>query len=385
MNQEQDLEKFITKLGGMTEEYVFYGGEVRIRYDTDNHVYLLVLEDGSLEVVNGVTSVCHIIDKSRVLIPWACKMMAQKIQAIIPSIDALQGLNYDSFIDAVNSAKSAHKEKLDEAGNIGHIAHAWIEEYIQAQIEKDEAKSWYLLKNFPSDPRANNACNAALEWMENHNVRWLFTERKVYSRNHKYAGTMDGLCQVDSCKDPLCCPNVFKDHVAIADWKTSNYLYPEYLMQTAAYQHSYEEETGEVVDDRWIIRLGKDDAKFEAWHLESDTYEDDWNAFLQALQLVRAFDKIENRLIDLKDIYRKGKKAKNKEEKEISLKLKCKTAHKYKGQRVPNCNGGNPCEYCLNKYNEVQAAKKPKEPKPKKQKLTQEDIIKNLMNLSKSA
>jgi hypothetical protein len=380
-----NIEKFIQEFGGLTEEYSFYNGEIFLRYDPVDHVYLLVKEDGSLEPVSGVTSTCHIIDKSLVLIPWACKMMSQKLSINLqfyykPDGTLVDGLTRDVLETLITQAKTAHKDKLEEAGNIGHIAHAWIEQYINAIISKDQTVIDNLLWNMPYDDKARSACNAALTWMKNHNVNWISTERKIYSRKYKYAGTMDGLAWVDSCTDPFCCPNPFKRRLAIIDWKTSNYLYPEYLMQTASYEAAYEEETGEDVEDRWIIRLNKEDAKFETWHLEEECFEPDFAAFLAALDLRTKFDAIEQRLVDLKDIYRKGKKAK----KVADLANACKNSVKYKGIRYPTCNGGNPCKACLEKYEAHQvekAAKAIKEKKPKKVKLTHEQIVKNLQNL----
>src|SRR5271167_1924231 len=79
-----DLESFITKFGGMSEEYSFYNGEVKLRYYDAEHAYYLILPDGSEERQDGVTTVCHIIDKSDALVPWGCKMMAQKLMLTIP-------------------------------------------------------------------------------------------------------------------------------------------------------------------------------------------------------------------------------------------------------------------------------------------------------------
>lgn len=380
-----NLEKFIHDFGGMTESYGFYNNTIELRYDIKDHVYLLVKPDGTLERVNGVTSVCHIIDKSLVLIPWACKMMGQELETLIEPFISSQGtgrieITATNFNEIVRQAKSAHKNKLEDASTVGHVAHAWIEEYINAELANDSDKLQQLLQNFPWDERASNACKAALQWMKDHRVEWISTERKIYSRKYKYAGTMDGLCYVDSCDDPLCCPNKFKHRLTISDWKSSNYLYPEYLMQTAAYEAAYEEETGEDVKDRWVVRLGKDDGKFEAWHLEADCFKDDFAAFLAALDLRIKFDRLEERLSDIKDIYRKGKK----KAKLDNLAIACRNSHKYKGIRKPSCNKGNPCETCLKKYEEYQTSKAKKlieKKQPKKVKLTQEEIVKNLQKL----
>ena len=368
-----ELDQFIEKFGGMTEEYTFYGGQVTLRYDPKKHVYLLMTKNG-LEVQDGVTSICHIIDKSAALVPWGCKMMEQKLLLTTPTSNGMVLASFKQYMDIVAAAKTAHKEKLEEAGNLGKIAHAWIEEYIKEKLDPN-----VIVPDLPIDERAKNACIAALTWIARHNVRWLFTERKVYSRHYKYAGTMDGLCKVDSCTDPNCCPNKFVDRLTIADWKSSNYLYPEYMLQTAAYMQAYREEMCENVVDRWVVRLGKDDAAFEAWHLEWDTYEVDFKAFTDALALSRSMATIGERLTKVKNTYKLAKKAVKAE----ALKLKCKKADKYKGQRKSNCG----CKFCEDKYAQVQASKPPKTTKAQKAKLMKgaaiiaPDLIKSLQSL----
>src|SRR5208337_4646482 len=205
-----EVDQFIKKFSGLTEEYTFYDGSVVLRYDPKDHVYLLIKPDGTLERQEGVTNICHILDKSVVLIPWACKMMAQKLIASIQFTDGSAELNYDSFTKLVNLSKSAHKDKLEDAGEVGHSAHAWIEKYIKWVLNET-----HTLDLMPFDDRAQNACLAALNWMESHNVRWIGTERKVYSRKYKYAGTMDGLCLVDACENPNCCKYHFKNRLTI--------------------------------------------------------------------------------------------------------------------------------------------------------------------------
>jgi hypothetical protein len=392
-----EIDSFIEKFSGLTEEYKFYDGTVTLRYDPKDHVYLLVLPDGTLERQDGVTTICHILDKSNVLIPWACKMMSQKILATIPSIEELKALSYDSFTEKVNSAKSAHKEKLEDAGYVGNVAHAWIENYIKLRLEHDGAadhtvraiadtKLETLLANFPAEPRAKNACVAALDWMTRHQVKWLGTERKIYSRSSKYAGTMDGSCFASSCSDKLCCPEAFTDRFTIVDWKTSNNLYIEYILQISAYKHAYEEETGEFFQDGWVIRLGKEDGEFQAWHVPLVLLSNLGHlAFERALLLSRTMSAVEEVVDEMKNVYKAARKAEKKAAKEADLTKQCKGAARYKGIRKPNCNGGKPCEACLAKYDEHQADKLKKleelaSTKTKKKKITQTspELIKSL-------
>ena len=348
---------FIKKFSGLTESYWFYDRTIELRYDPKDHVYLLVTPDGQLEKQEGVTSICHIVDRSYVLIPWACKMMGQKLQLLTSPFVENEWLSQpkSSFDAAIELSKTAHKDKLEEAGNIGHIAHAWIESYINSCIANDKLLGEQILESMPAEERAKNACVAAVDWMIKHNIRWICTERKIYSKKYKYAGTMDGMCLADSCQDPNCCKKDFKNHLAIVDWKTSNYLYVEYLLQTAAYKQAYQEETKQMVKDRWVIRLGKEDAEFESWHLEQDDYPADWQAFRAALELSRSMGTVEARIKSVKDVLRNVKKKAKADAKLVSLKIKCRAADKYKGMRKPTCNNGDGCEFCLKVYQEAQA------------------------------
>lgn len=350
------LDKFIERFNGFTEPYFFYNGTIELRYEPKGHVYYRII-DGEWVPQDGVTTVVHIIDKSDALIPWGCKMMAAKILAEIPVVTMPTGerfiydLTYADFEKLILSAKSAHKEKLDDASNVGTAAHNWIEQYIKAVLAENELRKQELLAKFPEDVRAQNCCVAALTWMQRHNVRWICTERKIYSREFKYAGTLDGKAIVDSCDDITCCPHAFKDRYSLIDWKSSNQLNLEYILQTAAYAHADTEELGREFDDRWIIRLGKDDGEFDPWHIEG-FIEEDFLAFRNALFLYRDMRWLRERMKGLADAIKAVKKDRAKKAKEEALKIKCAGADKYKGIRAPRCNGGNPCQTCLKKYQE---------------------------------
>ena len=323
-----EIDNFVTKFGGMTEEYVFYNGEVTLRYDPKEHVYLLV-KDGQLIPQDGVTNTVHIIDKSQALMPWATKMMAEKLLRLVPVMTLPSGesvlgqMTLDDLKKFVNEAKTAHKDKLEEASDVGSMAHAWLEQLIKTILAGDVAAKEKLLGAFPTEERAKNCCVAALDWIQKHNVRWVCTEKKIYSRKHGFAGTLDGLGVVDSCSDRLCCPNEFKNRLSLVDWKSSNGLRTEYLYQTAAYLQASEEENSHSIKDRWIIRLGKEDGEFEPWHLEADTFEDDLKGFLNALALSRSVQKLESRMRAVKT-HIKDEKKKAKDAEKARLDKLCK-------------------------------------------------------------
>lgn len=398
--------ELINKFGGWTESYWFYVDSeqpIELRYDPVEHVYLLVTEDGQLDKQNGVTTVCKIIDKSNPLMSWACKMMSQKLLRTAPWLVKDSVGNYLAMTQAevekwVMDAKNAHEEKLEDAGAVGHMAHNWVESLIKFLLDPEKPNP---LANIPQNPQARQACVAATDWMIKHNVRWVATERKIYSRMWRYAGTLDGLCYVDSCDDPTCTGcrgKEFKDRLSVADWKTSNYLYMEYLFQTAAYEAAHEEEFDVDITDRWIIRLGKDDGEFEAWRREPEDFELDFGGFLDALRLTRRVRDVELNLQErkadiraaqkvvreaakaVKEAAEKAERARVKAEKQQArveaLAKECIKAKKYKGTRAPSCKTWNdgPCAKCIEIYELAKLDKTIKKTGKKAMKMALKDV-----------
>jgi hypothetical protein len=350
-----ELDSFMSQFGRKTVSYWFYNKEIEIRFDKKEHIYYLVTEDGSLEPLDSVSKICHIIDKSPALLPWACKAMQQKLLTLVPKTITKSGkeaviMEYSDFEKAVHDAKTAHKDRLEDAGNVGNDVHNWIERYIKLRLGGNSTEE--ILSQFPFDPRAENGCTAALGWMSAHNVRWVDTEKKIYSREFKIPGTMDGIAWTDSCTNPSCCPVFFKDHLSVVDWKTSNQLYVEFIMQVATYEVAEREENGTQYDDAWIIRLGKEDGEFNLWHIDKEGLQLGWNAFRSALNLTRDIRVLEEYQTARKTAQKAVKKVQKAEAKAVKLELECVGHKKYKGIRFPRCNKGNPCKSCLKVYNE---------------------------------
>ena len=83
-----------------TVSYWFYDNTIEVRYAHKAHVYYLVETDPDygevLTPLPNVSTICHIIDKSEILIPWACKVMANKLLATVPVLTTPLG---DKFIN----------------------------------------------------------------------------------------------------------------------------------------------------------------------------------------------------------------------------------------------------------------------------------------------
>ena len=61
------------------EDLSFYKGTILVRYDDGAHQYFRVAGDGTLILLDGATTVVHVVDKSQALIGWAVKKGAEKL------------------------------------------------------------------------------------------------------------------------------------------------------------------------------------------------------------------------------------------------------------------------------------------------------------------
>jgi hypothetical protein len=294
-------------LGVQPSEYLFYNKTVALYYDDEDgkHCYFRYDEAGNVVIIPSVTSAVKIIDKSSALTQWASNMACDHIrEAFDFYLNAEMGRFADLTTDKIEAwlatAKYAHRNFKEAAGDTGHIAHGWIEEFIKALIGHKWDRIVELLGNLPEDERARNGCLASIDWMARHGVVWIYTERKIYSKEHDFAGTMDGLAYVTACGDKNCCGEIinlvltactFKDILAVIDWKTSNGLYEEYSYQTAGYTLAFNEETGRGVEIRFLVRLGKELADFESRFLPPERLQDDVDTYLHALALHRSIDR----------------------------------------------------------------------------------------------
>lgn len=334
-NAPDALGVFLKRFNTMAESYFFYKNSaqpVELRFDEASWVYFLVdPSTGALTPQNGITSMVRIIDKSNALIPWASKKVVEKMLSLVSVSDSkdefgsylLAPMTLEEFTALCMKAKTAPKDILEDAGNLGKQAHTWLEFYVKAVLAGNLSEQTKMLLNKCEDARATNCVEHALAWITAHNVRYTETERKVYSREYCYAGTLDGLALVDSCSDTACCTAPFKDRLSLIDYKTSNHLHDTYLLQTAAYCKAYMEEHGVVIEDRWVLRLGKEEADFEAWHQTNESYEEDLRAFLACIVLSNLVDSISERMKGKRKHLRGVKKQQRAEEKEIA-KMKAK-------------------------------------------------------------
>ena len=216
------------------EEFDLYKGKCRVRFYPNSHRYTVNGKPTS----GSVTSIIGIKDKSGGLLPWAVALGVNYLRDLII---AGKELTEEDFLEA----ECQHSKKKTEAATTGSFVHDWIENYIKYSLKH---KGFEKVPEMPEQKEAQIGVNAFLDWVSENKVKFLTTERAVYSKKYDYIGKMDVEAKVNG---QLC----------LLDWKTSNHLSNDYYMQTAAYVRADEEESGREYEGRWLIRLSKETEK----------------------------------------------------------------------------------------------------------------------------
>jgi hypothetical protein len=247
----------------ITKTINLYKGTVPIKFVTDHadkHEYY----DSEGKRLYGDTYYTSIIDKSKVFVPSALKKMADVLTQYVGQV---------LTEEMIYNGKCEWGKTKKEAADIGKEIHRLISEWIGGKNPQ-----------IPKDEKIRNGFIAFMEFQRKHHVKWLESERLVFSKKYQYPGTADAIGKIG------------KDLV-LFDFKSSkpssvspDGIYPEHAVQTAGYQLAYTEETKKKIAYRIIIALDKETG--EPRHREFKDNKKDMEAFLCCLTLRRRIDEI---------------------------------------------------------------------------------------------
>ena len=236
-------------------------------YQEKGHKYFL---DG--KPMTGVTTILGVIAKPA-LIQWAANMAVDYIAEHIGDVLTFP-IDKEKTEKFLKEARTAHAKKKTDAGKKGTDVHKEIENIITWALTGNGVipKEYVISTNYEIEDVAKGQIQKFLDWAVGNKVKFLASEKKVYSEKLWYAGTLDFLCEIDGKK-------------YIGDLKTSSGIYGrEYFFQCAAYRQAAEEMGETDFHGSIIVRCGKD-GSFET--KDSFDYETDVKGFNAALQLYR--------------------------------------------------------------------------------------------------
>ena len=193
------------------------------------------LKDGTR--VPGTTTIIGRFKESGGLLYWACEQGKAIERGEISSL-------YD---------------KRDEAAEAGTLAHSIVEAHINGE-------GWDI-SLYPQEiqDQATQAFEAYLTWERMTKLEIIEQEMELVSETYRFGGCPDAIGKIDG---KLC----------MVDWKTSNSVYQDYLIQLAAYKQLWEENyPGRPLEGFHLCRFSKTSGDF-AHHYYSEL-DDAWEQF----------------------------------------------------------------------------------------------------------
>jgi len=245
-----------------TEEY---------RFNEKGHLHELLV-DGEWKALTGCTTILAVLAKPA-LIQWSANMAVEYIKdelyekSLMPPKNMLDGI--------FERAKSAHRKKKEEAGQKGTDIHFEAENLVKGAIQANKGIIGTDTKS--EIPQIQHFINWAVE----NKVKFLKTEKGLYSKSLFIGGIVDLICEIDG-------------EVWLADIKTGSGIYAEAFWQMAGYQLMLEEMgTKKPVKGHIVLNLKKD-GKFE--EKRSVSNEDARKGFLACLEIYRVQEKFKNNI-----------------------------------------------------------------------------------------
>ncbi len=217
--------------------------------------YWLENDEGKKERLPSVTTILGRFKESGGLMQWAFK----------------QG----------QEGKAHLYEERDKAAECGTLAHEMVEAFVNG------GNHMAVLEGQPKDmvEKSLNAFQMFRQWHENNKIEIIskWQEIQMVSTNYRYGGTPDAIGRdVDG-------------NLVLLDWKTSNAVYADYLLQLAAYKELWEENGGEAITGGfYLCRFSKDFPDFSVHYYEE--LEKPWAMFKYLLKAYRLDKDIKKRV-----------------------------------------------------------------------------------------
>lgn len=147
-------------------------------------------------------------------------------------------------------------EEVGEAADIGTLVHAMAEDRVHGRDPWDRwLKASTTLVGDASE-RARNGFQAFDDWLQHTRLEILYTEQPLVSETLRVGGTFDWIARSPS------------GALVMGDTKTSNAIYPEHIVQVAAYRLLWNETHPDepLADEAHVCQFHKEFGDFAHHH-----------------------------------------------------------------------------------------------------------------------
>lgn len=217
-----------------------YNGDVEITFYPNSHQYR---KDG--KTLTSVTGATGMLDKSKALIPWALRMAKDYLMDV---------REQDMVINEkhIDEACLEHTRRKEAAASIGTQIHDWAERYGKGENPE-----------MPEDEKVLNGVLAFLKWVDEYGVKFVDTERFLYSKLSNYVGMMDCSFTMEKEGHKILHPG---------DYKAAGGIYDSMLYQVAGYVGALLEE--QCISSKPHLKIG---SSFILRFAKEDKYDKDGN------------------------------------------------------------------------------------------------------------
>lgn len=179
-----------------------------------------------------------------------------------------------------------HKETVQQAADIGTAAHTMIESHINGEMFETAKHPSILMMSEADQQKACNAYDMYMKWEQQTGIQFLskYQEIQLVCPILSFGGTPDAIGEING-------------EIVLLDWKTSNKVYPDYLLQLAAYKHlinngvrmdNLEPLPFKVSNGAHLLRFAKEYPDFG--HHYFGEMDDAWESF-KLMRALYEFDK----------------------------------------------------------------------------------------------
>lgn len=156
------------------------------------------------------------------------------------------------------------RQTREEAADAGTVAHEMVEAYL---LKRDPDLAGFSPEVLE---KGSAAFDNYLRWAEHSDLEVVATETSMVSESMRTGGTPDAI-------------GVVNGELCVLDWKTSKSIYPEYLVQVAAYGAIWDENNPKdpITGGYHILRFDRDHGDF------SHSYYRDLSSALEMFEHLR--------------------------------------------------------------------------------------------------
>lgn len=173
-----------------------------------------------------------------------------------------------------------YRETRDKAADAGSAAHEMVECWkSKSQFDRTKYSEGAVTL-------AKNAFSAFLDWSNQTKLEISASEVSLISKAHRFGGTMDAV--------------LLQGNLSLADWKTAKGIYPDHILQLAAYGILWEENYPErpLVGGYHLCRFSKAESEDSPVSFSHHFWQDLDIARKQFLLLREAYE-LDKRVKDL--------------------------------------------------------------------------------------